>query len=99
LINSFILQVPKLYGVENSSYNLHLLVHVVEYIDRWGAPWAYSGFLFEHLGGLLVKLFHGTTDVPKQIMSNFQAVNALRAYANKHLNEADENVRFLYEAL
>ena len=40
-----------------------------------------------------------TTDVPKQIMSNFQAVNALRAYANKHLNEADENVKSLYQAL
>ena len=99
LINSFVLQVPKLYGVENSSYNLHLLIHVVEYIDRWGAPWAYSGFQFEHLGGLLVKLFHGTTDVPKQIMSNFQAVNTLRAYAHKHLKEADENVKSLYDAL
>jgi len=97
LIHSFVVQVPKLYGVHSASYNIHLLLHVSEYLDHWGAPWGYSGFMYEHLGGLLLKLFHGTTDVSKQILSNFQAVLSLRAYASKHIPSADESVKSLYK--
>ncbi|EFX78062.1 hypothetical protein DAPPUDRAFT_320792 [Daphnia pulex] len=57
---AFLGQIPDLYGVEHVSYNVHLLNHIVEGVDNWGAPWAYSAFLYEDAGGNMKTQFHGS---------------------------------------
>ena len=95
----FVDEIPELYGKEHESYNVHLLVHVVDTVEQWGAPWAYSAFLPKDAGGTLTDYFHGTTHLEKQIFSHFLASNDLRSFANKHVPLANENVQDLYEKL
>ena len=99
LLYLFVDEIPELYGKEHVSYNVHLLVHVVDTVEQWGAPWAYSAFLPEDAGGTLTDYFHGTTHLEKQIFSHFLASNDLRSFANKHVPLANENVQDLYEKL
>jgi hypothetical protein len=71
MIYKFVALIPKLYGVERVSYNVHILLHVVEGAENWGAPWASSAFLYEDVGGLIKRLFHGSNSIAKQIFRNF----------------------------
>ena len=95
----FVDKIPQLYGIENVSYNIFLLLHVVDTVDNWGAPWAYSAFLSEHLGGLLNSHHHGTTQVPKQIVSRFHAASKLQSFASKHIYKGDKIVKDLFEKI
>ena len=42
----FVNQIPTLYGIQHVSYNVHFLLHVVDSAEYWGAPWAYSAFMY-----------------------------------------------------
>ena len=57
LIAKFISQMPELYSLHNVSYNNHILQHIVETVEYWGAPWASSAFVYEDCGGKLKKLY------------------------------------------
>ena len=70
---SFISKIPKLYGKEHVSYNVHLLQHVVESANHWGAPWAYSAFIYEDAGGNLKNQFHGSKAVASQMFQRFSS--------------------------
>ena len=65
----------------------------------WGAPWRSSAFLFEHVGGVLAKRFHGNTQINKQIFSSFVASNALKRFAIHHIPNASPDIQELYEEL
>ena len=49
--------------------NFHLLVDLVEDVIQLGPLWTHSCFLFENANQFLLKLFHGTHDILKQIVS------------------------------
>jgi hypothetical protein len=87
---AFIGQIPDLYGVEHVSYNVHLLNHIVEGVDNWGAPWAYSAFLYEDAGGSMKTQFHGSKCVAGQMFQRFTARQLLREYAAKNINFTTE---------
>ena len=46
LFCKFVNQIPTLYGIQHVSYNVHFLLHVVDSAEYWGAPWAYSAFMY-----------------------------------------------------
>ncbi len=54
MIYKFVALIPKLYGVEHVSYNVHILLHVAEGAKNWGAPWASSAFLYEDAGDVFM---------------------------------------------
>jgi hypothetical protein len=70
---AFIGLIPDLYGVEHVFYNIHLLNHIVEGVDNWGAPRAYSAFLYEDAGGSMRTQFHGSKCVAGQMFQRFTA--------------------------
>lgn len=99
MIYKFIALIPDLYGLEHVSYNVHILLHVVEGTKNWGAPWAYSAFLYEDAGGLIKRLFHGTNSIAKQIFRNFLCGSKLREYSRHFIPLSNESVRNFYEKL
>ena len=63
----FVKDVEVLYGSEFMKYNVHLLLHLPDFVKRYGALWAWSAFPPERYDGVLKKLFHGTQCVPQQL--------------------------------
>ena len=98
LFDKFIFLVPTLYGEENVSYNIHILQHIPEAVQNWGAPWATSAFLFEDAGGDLIHQFHGTRYVSEQIFSNFLSKAKLKRYSTRYMENADEDISKLFKS-
>jgi hypothetical protein len=99
LIHKFISEIPHLYGEEHCTYNVHVLQHIPDSVNNWGAPWASSSFLYEDLGRILKSFFHGTTYLGEQIFNSFLAKQQLREYARSFIPLAEESVRDLYGKL
>ena len=55
------------------SYNVHLLTHLADAVEKWGPLWSHSAFVFEDVIGLLKTVYHGTQLVPKHILKYFSA--------------------------
>ena len=47
--------------------NIHNLLHLPDIVKRLGPLWAHSCFPFENANGELLKLFHGSQAVEKQV--------------------------------
>lgn len=47
--------------------NVHALLHLPEVVNTLGPLWAHSCFPFESANGDLLKLFHGSSGVDKQV--------------------------------
>ena len=95
----FIRKIPILYGHKFVRYNVHLLLHIVDSVELWGAPWASSAFLYESWGGLLSNYFNGTKTITKEIFSYFLARNFFHKFSKFHIQRADNNVTQLYVKL
>ncbi|GBM38695.1 hypothetical protein AVEN_103527-1, partial [Araneus ventricosus] len=65
----FVTGVKEIYGVQELSYNMYLLLHMPKAVSTWGPLWAHSCFIFENSLGKLKKFHHGTKGVPTQILS------------------------------
>lgn len=100
LIYKFVYETEVLYGLKAVKYNVHLMIHFCRAARIFGLPWGYSAFLFEGVGGLLKKLFHGSKHVTKQIFENFLAIGRLRDFSQHYIPDScDPKVRELYEHL
>ncbi|KAJ8677405.1 hypothetical protein QAD02_013192 [Eretmocerus hayati] len=60
--------IEELYGREFKRFNVHLFEHITEYVELYGALWAWSAFYFETFNGVLAKCYHGTQHVPEQLV-------------------------------
>ena len=80
---------------------MHLLSHIADYVLKWGAPWAYSAFLYEDFIGSLKKLFHGPKHISKQIFEHFLTKGKLKVFSNQYIMQANQNdnVHNLYSRL
>ena len=67
----FVYLFPSLYGIENTSYNVHLLLHFGRAAKRWGQVQKFSAFIFEDACGKLLQLYHGTKQVQEQMARKF----------------------------
>ncbi|XP_063961852.1 uncharacterized protein LOC129268704 isoform X2 [Lytechinus pictus] len=75
MLRKFVMYVVPLYGIKESTFNVHLLLHMSNSVKQWGPLWGTSAFPFESYNGYLKKLFSGTNYVPQQI---FQSVCRLQ---------------------
>ena len=82
------------------SYNMHVLTHVTEFVRYWGAPWAYSAFMYEDVGGWLKRHCHGSRQISNQIFHNFLMEGKMRAYAMHYIdNNTHPQISSLYKRL
>ena len=80
-LSKFVKQTQSLYGLRHMSSNVHLLLHLSDTVKRLGPLWSCSAFPFErYMMTLKFKLFHGTTFIPQQIVSNMLLHNMVRRW-------------------
>ncbi len=70
-LSCYVFRFQELYGKEHLTYNVHQLLHVTKTVIDWGPLSCHSSYIFEGFNMILLKLFHGTQAVPKQIASSF----------------------------
>lgn len=99
MISKFLYLIPQLYGLCHVTYNAHILLHVVDTVEQWGAPWAYSAFIYEDAGGRLKRYLKGTHHLGEEIFQKFLASRKLREYAQKHIPNSPQCVKELYESI
>ncbi|KAJ8670501.1 hypothetical protein QAD02_001760 [Eretmocerus hayati] len=72
----FVADIPKLYGLNRSSFNAHLLTHIVMFVRLWGPMWAWSAFSFEDGNRYFLKIIHGPNKVEREMLNTMKIVNA-----------------------
>lgn len=53
------------------SSNVHGLLHLPDVVTKLGPLWAHSCFPFEAANGKLLKMFHGSQAVEKQVCATY----------------------------
>lgn len=82
----FVIEFQKLYGRENTTFNVHLMTHISATVRNPGPLWATSTFSFESFNGALLKFFHGTTHVQGQIATSHKPA-ATRDSSNGEISQ------------
>ncbi|XP_029176567.1 uncharacterized protein LOC114944694 isoform X2 [Nylanderia fulva] len=77
-LHQFVLNIELLYGKENMKYNVHMMLHMPDYVRKYGAVWAWSAFPFEHFNGIIAKMFHGSQYVPSQICKIYSRIRYIK---------------------
>lgn len=77
LLNQFVSQYASLYGAENMTHNLHMLLHLERCVRLLGPLWAVSCFQFEDMNNRLSNFINGTSHVGLQIHSNLTIITKL----------------------
>lgn len=77
LIEHFCVTFAELYGIRYQTANLHYLLHIPQDVRNLGPLWTHSCFPFENYNGEILKLFHGTQNVPFQIASAISIMQRL----------------------
>src|SRR5271154_3757071 len=70
-LNEFVMDVRILYGIEYCTYNIHLLSHLCDSIERYGPEFGFSLFTFENFNQILLKSQLGTQAVPSQMIKYY----------------------------
>ena len=91
-VHNFVLMIPSLYGAEHVSFNVHLLTHLVKSVEQWGPLWASSAFVFEDANRQLLRLFHGSNAVSRQIFKSYIALKHLHPLAERYMDISSDDV-------
>ena len=86
-LNKFVVQMEELYGLSACTFNVHLHTHLADGVRNCGPLWATSAFVFEANNHMLLKMYHGTQYVPKQICETFMLARKLPTIASHHFTE------------
>jgi len=68
-------------GTNNCIINVHLLRHLVHYVQQYGPLWTHSCFPFEGFNGKLLKLHHETQHILMQVSIKWNDHAAIAALA------------------
>lgn len=83
LLKHFVKDVSALYRDRDNVYNVHMLLHLVQYV-RWHGPLSCnSAFTFENYNGILKCLIHGTKNRGKELMKNVRIAHAVEVLRGK----------------
>ena len=63
-LKKFVRQMEVLYGLSSCTFNVHQMTHLANGVRNCGPLWATSAFMFEANNHVLLKMFHGTQNVP-----------------------------------
>lgn len=68
MLTHFYELIPSLYPQTMCTMNVHSLIHLSEFVHRWGPLWCFSTFGFENFNGYMKKHCHGTRNVLPQLI-------------------------------
>lgn len=77
------------YGERYMTANMHLLVHLADSVRTLGPLWTHCCFHFEDKTGHLLRLIHGTQNIPVQMVNAVKIIQCLPSITqNIKLNTA-----------
>ncbi|XP_071478459.1 uncharacterized protein [Diadema antillarum] len=91
-LQKFAMFVDPLYGKQEATFNVHLLVHLTDSVRNWGPLWATSAFAFESFNGYIKTLYAGTRYLPQQIFQTLCYIQDLY----RHLSLIESHKTFMY---
>ena len=97
LANEFALQTERLYGVQHNSYNIHVFIHAINCVRKWGAPWVTSAFMYESEIAKIKRYYHGSKSPEKQIFGYSMMRNKLREFSGNFIPFSPDGVQDLYK--
>ena len=86
-IEIFVKRFGTIFGKQSMSYNVHILLHIYDYVKRFGPLKRFSTFPFENYLGLIKRRVRNTRFVYQHVLRQLQFVNKY----NKSLNSSDLN--------
>ncbi|KAK3744830.1 hypothetical protein QZH41_008812 [Actinostola sp. cb2023] len=90
-------QASGLYGERFQTYNFHQLLHLADNVQQLGPLWAHSCFPFEDYNGDLKDLFHGSQNIPGQIIQSVSILQKIPEVAARAVES--EQVKRLFDDL
>jgi hypothetical protein len=96
MIVQFVVMFPALYAERYATLNVHQLLHLPQCVRDLGPLWCYSCFPFEDANGQLMKMFHGTQFVDRQIVNAVSAMQRIpELYHMNLLHHPDAHLLYL----
>ena len=83
LLSHFCLIFGKLYGDRQERINVHLLLHLCDFVKLFGPLFCYSCFPFEDFNGLLKSLVKGSQHAEAQIVNSVSIIQKLPELAKQ----------------
>lgn len=102
LLRSFVEEFEREYGREKMVFNNHLLLHIVDTVEKSGPLFCYSNYPFEDNMGHLLSFVHGTNDVILQIAQKYTMERILlhnlasSPLASKYYDQVQATQRFQF---
>ncbi|CAG5096787.1 Protein of unknown function [Cotesia congregata] len=71
LLDQYVEQFEELFGIENMTFNVHLLKHLPQTIRNWGPMWAHNAFTFESWNHRIMECIISPKDRVLQVVNRF----------------------------
>ena len=97
-LQKFVSQFADIYKTRYMSSNVHLLLHLVDQVRKFGPLPNISAFPFEDMNGQLKNLVHGSTSPELQISSSISFLLSMVTFKQKFMEENSEAANF-YDTL
>ena len=75
--------------------NIHSLLHLPETVKELGPLYVYSLFHFEDKNGYILKLIHGTQNIPFQLASAVSASNFVPILCDENIEAGSKEEEFI----
>ena len=97
-LKKFISQFESIYNIRFMSSNVHLILHLVDQVKKFGLLWNITAFPFEDMNGHLKNLVHGSNSPELQISSSVSFLLSIISFKQKFMEENSEAAIF-YDTL
>lgn len=93
--SAFVYYFDKLYPIRHMTINIHSLLHLPSTVLELGPLYLYSLFHFEDKNGYILKLIHGTQNIPLQLASAVSASNFIPILTEKCIKKGSLEEKFI----
>jgi len=91
----FVYHFDKIYPRRYMTINIHSLIHLPETVEDLGPLYIYSLFHFEDKNGYILKLIHGTQNIPFQLASAVSASNFIPILCEENIESDSKEEEFI----
>jgi len=93
ILNLFIVDFEKLYGIDSMTFNLHSHLHLIKQVRRFGPLTKSAGFCFENMFFITRKMCKGTRNFEGQLGRKLTQKQNIKIEINKLKKNSSENSR------
>lgn len=98
-LKQYVTDFESLYGLENMTLNVHMLLHLARTAEMFGPLWTTSCFPFENLNGILKNFVKSSKNPELQIYNSLQMFVHYWYFKDEYLEEGSDSYTFCNAAL